>query len=284
MRSTVELALRGSKRDVAGRVFQAALLLSLLLSLAILIVLLGTALSDAWPVLSTRLGDFVSSNVSQLDSRGGVRQGIVGSLILIGFVPSWRSRWASRQRSTCTYARDTRLNRLLITNIRNLAGCRRSCTASSRLVVFVKTLRSITGPETFGRSYVSGGMTLAVLVLPIVILITMEALRAVPKSLREAAYGVGATHWEVIRSHVIPYAAPGIFTGMILSLAQAFGETAPLLLVGAVTGYLSSPGSRALLEILQGQYTALPTRSTRGRGSREKDGRRTPPQRSSCCS
>ena len=80
-----------------------------------------------------------------------------------------------------------------------------------------------------------------------------------PKSIREAAYGVGATRWEVVRSHVLPYAAPGIFTGVILSLARAFGETAPLLLVGAVTGYLSSPTGRSPLEILQGQYTALPT-------------------------
>ena len=125
--------------------------------------------------------------------------------------------------------------------------------------MFVQTLRAITGPDTFGRSFISGGLTLAVLVLPIVILITMEALRAVPKSIREAAYGVGATRWEVVRSHVLPYAAPGIFTGVILSLARAFGETAPLLLVGAVTGYLSTPGSRSPLEILQGQYTALPT-------------------------
>ncbi len=120
-------------------------------------------------------------------------------------------------------------------------------------------MRAITGPDTFGRSYISGGLTLAVLVLPIVILITMEALRAVPNSIREAAYGVGATRWEVVRSHVLPYAAAGIFTGIILSLARAFGETAPLLLVGAVTGYLSTPGGRTPLEILQGQYTALPT-------------------------
>ena len=95
--------------------------------------------------------------------------------------------------------------------------------------------------------------------MPIVILITMEALRAVPNGIREAAYGVGATRWEVVRSHVLPYAAPGILTGAILSLARAFGETAPLLLVGAVTGYLSTPTGRTPLEILQGQYTALPT-------------------------
>jgi phosphate transport system permease protein len=102
-------------------------------------------------------------------------------------------------------------------------------------------------------------LTLSVLVMPIIILVTMEALRAVPRSIREAAYGVGATRWEVIRSHVLPYAAPGIFTGTILSLARAFGETAPLLLVGAVTGFLSPRGSESILEILQGFYTALPT-------------------------
>ena len=70
---------------------------------------------------------------------------------------------------------------------------------------------------------------------------------------------MGATRWEVVRSHVLPYAAPGVFTGAILSLARAFGETAPLLLVGAVTGYLSTPTGRTPLEILQGQYTSLPT-------------------------
>jgi phosphate transport system permease protein len=257
---TVRLALTGNRRDLFGRVFQAGLLLSLLLSLAILIVLLATALVDAWPVLSTRPGDFVTGNVSRLDSRAGVRQGIVGSLILIGFVavvalPLGIAGAIYLQE----YARDTRLNRILITNIRNLAGVPSIVYGILGLVIFVQTLRGITGPDTFGRSLISGGMTLAMLVLPIVVLITMEALRAVPKSIREAAYGVGATRWEVVRSHVLPYAAPGIFTGTILSLARAFGETAPLLLVGAVTGYLSSPTGRSPLEVVQGAYTSLPT-------------------------
>jgi phosphate transport system permease protein len=260
VRSTVELALRGKHRDVAGRIFQGVLLLSLLLSLLILIVLLGTTLVAAWPVLSTRLGDFVTSNVSSLDTRAGVRQGIVGSLILIGFVavvamPMGVAAAIYLQE----YARDTRLNRLLTTNIRNLAGVPSIVYGILGLVVFVQAMRAVTGPDTFGRSFISGGLTLSVLVLPIIILITMEALRAVPKSIREAAYGVGATRWEVVRSHVMPYAAPGIFTGVILSLARAFGETAPLLLVGAVTGYLSTPGGQTPLEILQGPYTALPT-------------------------
>jgi phosphate transport system permease protein len=96
-----------------------------------------------------------------------------------------------------------------------------------------------------------------VLVMPLVIIIAMEALRAVPWSIREAAYGVGATRWEVVRSHVLPYAAPGMFTGVILALARAFGETAPLLLVGAVTGFLAT-SSGGPVETLQGPYTALP--------------------------
>src|SRR3990170_889873 len=131
------------------------------------------------------------------------------------------------------------------------AGVHQGLVGSLILVAFVQTLRGLTGPDSFGRSFISGGLTLAVLVMPIVILISMEALRAVPTGIREAAYGVGATRWEVIRSHVLPYASPGMFTGMILSLARAFGETAPLLLVGAVTGYLNTPGGRNPLEVLQ---------------------------------
>jgi phosphate transport system permease protein len=259
-RTTVELVLRGRKRDVGGLVFRLGLLGTLVLAFAILLVLLSTTLADAWPALADRGLDFVTSDTSSLATRAGVWQGLIGSLILSGFVaviavPLGIAAAIYFQE----YARDTRLNRLLIANIRNLAGVPSVVYGILGLVVFVRALRSITGPESFGRSYVSGGLTLAVLVMPIVILITMEALRAVPTGIREGAYGVGATRWEVVRSHVLPYAAPGIFTGAILSLARAFGETAPLLLVGAVTGYISTPPGRAPLEILQGPYTALPT-------------------------
>ena len=109
------------------------------------------------------------------------------------------------------------------------------------------------------RKDASASIVVGIMVLPMVASLCDDALRAVPESLRHAAYAVGATRWEVVRSHVLPYAAPGIFTGAILALARAFGETAPLLLVGAVTGYISTPSSRTPLEILQGPYTALPT-------------------------
>jgi phosphate transport system permease protein len=259
-RSTVELALRGARRDVAGRMFSACLLLMLLFSLFLLLVLLVSVVSDAWPVLSSRGVSFLTEDLSRSESRTGVSQGLVGSLILIAFVavlavPLGVAAAVYLQE----YARDTRLTRLIAANIRNLAGVPSIVYGILGVVVFVQALRAVTGPEAGGRSYVSGGLTLSVLVMPFVIIITMEALRAVPRGIREAAYGVGATRWEVVRSHVLPYAAPGIFTGAILALARAFGETAPLLLVGAVTGYLSTGGSAGPLEVLRGPYTSLPT-------------------------
>jgi phosphate transport system permease protein len=258
--STVELALRGRRNDIRGRLFSATLLLSLLISLFVLIVLLGTVVVEAWPVFSDRGLEFLNDNLSSFESRAGVRQGLIGSMILIGFVaaiavPLGIAAAVYLQE----YARDTRINRSLIANIRNLAGVPSIVYGILGVAVFAGTLRSVTGPESNGLSYITGGLTLAVLVMPFMIIITMEALRTVPRGIREAAYGVGATRWEVVRSHVLPYAAPGVFTGAILALARAFGETAPLLLVGAVTGYLSPGGSGGLIETLQGRFTALPT-------------------------
>jgi phosphate transport system permease protein len=240
-RTSVELALRGRTRDVRGRLFSGALLLALLLSLVILLTLLITIWVDAWPVLRDRGLSFLTSNTSSLPQRAGVRQGLVGSLILIALVAVVSLPLGIAAAIYLEeYAKDTRLRRILVANIRNLAGVPSIVYGILGLVVFVQALRSVTGPSSYGRSYVSGGLTLAVLVMPFVIIIAMEALRAVPWSIREAAYGVGATRWEVVRSHVLPYAAPGMFTGVILALARAFGETAPLLLVGAVTGFLAT--------------------------------------------
>jgi phosphate transport system permease protein len=101
-------------------------------------------------------------------------------------------------------------------------------------------------------------VTLGVLVLPIVIITSAEALRSVPTTLREAGYGVGASRWEVTRKLVLPAAVPGILTGTVLALARALGETAPLLLVGAVLGGFSTPADATIPDRLAGSYTALP--------------------------
>ena len=141
------------------------------------------------------------------------------------------------------YAKDTKLTRFINTNIRNLAGVPAIVYGILGLAIFVELLKPVTGPGSVGgRSLLAGGLTIALMVLPIVIITTQEALRAVPKSIREAGFGVGATRWEVIRSHVLPYAAPGVLTGSVLAMARALGETAPLIMVGAVTGFLATEG------------------------------------------
>ena len=115
------------------------------------------------------------------------------------------------------YARDTKLTRFINTNIRNLAGVPAIVYGILGLAVFVKLLKPVTGPGTVnGQSLLAGGLTIALMVLPIIIITTQEALRAVPKGIREGGFGVGATRWEVIRSHVLPNAAPGILTGSVL--------------------------------------------------------------------
>jgi len=258
---SVDLLLRGRRRELRGRLFEGLLLLTLFVALLILVTLLVSIVGRGWPVFAERGMDFLTAPKSTLPQIAGVAQGLVGSLILMGFVAILAFPLGIGAAVYLEeYARDTRLNRLIVTNIRNLAGVPAIVYGILGLVIFVDVLRDFTGPGGGrpGASYISGGLTLAVLVMPIVIITTMEALRAVPQSIREAAYGVGATRWEVIRSHVLPYAAPGVLTGTILSLARAFGETAPLLLVGAVTGFLAT-GSGSLLETLRGRYTALPT-------------------------
>ncbi len=152
------------------------------------------------------------------------------------------------------YASKGRFSRLIDVNIRNLAGVPSIVYGILGLALFVQSMEAFTG----GRTLMAAGITLAILVLPIVIITGAEAVRAVPSSLREAAYGVGATRSEVVRTQVIPYALPGIITGTVLALARAIGEAAPLYLVGAVTGLL--PGKEGLLEPsqLQERFTALP--------------------------
>jgi phosphate transport system permease protein len=123
------------------------------------------------------------------------------------------------------------------------------------LTVFVALFSAL--GDGNGKTVISGGLTLAVLILPLVIITSAEAIRAVPTSLREGGFGLGASRWQVVRELILPAAAPGILTGMVLSLSRAIGETAPLILVGAVLGSFSTGGS--LNDLVTGPYTALPT-------------------------
>jgi phosphate transport system permease protein len=148
------------------------------------------------------------------------------------------------------YAGKSRLAAFTRLNVRNLAGVPSIVYGLLGLALFVQLFN-------LGSTVWAGGLALSALVLPIVIITASEALRAVPYSVREGAFGVGATRWETTRSHVLPAAAPGILTGVVLSLARAAGEAAPILLVGAATGLLRT-GDQSLWEQFGSSFTAMP--------------------------
>jgi phosphate transport system permease protein len=254
----VRRRLEGRQLNVGEIVFQLVLLSALLLSLLILLVLLAKVFAGGIEVLLDRQMNFITSGISSFSSEGaGVWQGIVGSLVTLGFVVLLAIPLGIGAAIYLEeYAPNTRFSRFINVNIRNLAGVPSIVYGLLGLAIFVQLLRSVTG----GGTMISAGLTLGVLVLPLVIITSAEALRAVPTSIREAGYGVGATRWEVIRHHVLPSAFPGMLTGTVLSLARALGETAPVLLVGAVTGFLASGGASIIEQMrTDGGYTTLPT-------------------------
>lgn len=146
------------------------------------------------------------------------------------------------------FSSDNWFTRIVEINIGNLAGVPSIIYGLLGLTVFVRLLGGITN----GSSILSGGLTLTLLILPVVIVATREALRAVPDSTRLAGFALGANRWQVVWSHVLPAAMPGVLTGMILALSRAIGETAPILVVGAAAFIASSPTS------ILSKYTAIP--------------------------
>jgi phosphate transport system permease protein len=169
------------------------------------------------------------------------------------------------------YATDTPINRLIQTNINNLSGVPSIIYGMLGLAIFVRVLERLTSGAIFGivdpttangRTVISAGLTLGLLVLPMIIINAQEAIKAVPNSLRQASFGMGATRWQTVWYHVLPNALPGILTGAILALSRAIGETAPLVVVGASTFITFDPKSPfskfTTLPIQIWQWTARP--------------------------
>ncbi|MGE3621040.1 MAG: phosphate ABC transporter permease PstA [Acidimicrobiia bacterium] len=252
---SVRRQLTEAPRDLTGQVFRALLLAALGVSILVLVVLFVDVLSTGSGVFADRAESFLSGGLRTSADAAGVFQAIRGTfwiavfVIVLAFPVGIGAALYLEE-----YATKGRLTRVLDINIRNLAGVPSIVYGILGLTLFVQTFDGFTG----GRTLMSAGLTLAILVLPIIIITSAEAVRAVPQSLREAGFGVGATRWEVTRSQVIPYALPGIITGTVLALARAIGEAAPLLLCGAVTGLL--PGREGLLDVgqLTDRFTALP--------------------------
>jgi phosphate transport system permease protein len=195
--------------------------------------------------------DFITSPQASDALYAGVRTAILGSLyviaitILLAFPIGIGAAIYLQE-----YATDNAINRLIQTNINNLAGVPSIIYGMLGLFIFVRTLSFITSGAAFGypdadpnygRTILSAGLTMALLILPVIIINSQEAIKAVPGSLREAAYGVGASKWQTVWYHVLPYALPGILTGTILSMSRAFGETAPLVIIGASTYITFNP-------------------------------------------
>jgi len=189
----------------------------------------------------------------------GVRTAVLGSLWLISItillaLPVGVGAAIYLQE----YAAETWLNRLIQTNINNLAGVPSIVYGMLGLAIFVRALEPLTSgallgvTDSNGRTILSAGLTMALLILPLIIINAQEAIKAVPNSLRQASYGLGATRWQTIWSHVLPNALPGILTGSILAISRALGETAPLIVVGASTFITVNPSSPFT------KFTALP--------------------------
>ena len=256
IRAAENRSVRRDGVDIRGLVFAGALLLALLFSLAVLAVLVGSQLVQGWPIFAERGVDFLTSDLSSNPDDAGVAQGIIGTALLVVIVALVAFPIGIMTAVFLEeYAGDNRVSRFIDINIRNLSGVPSVVYGILGLTVFVALFAALGDGD--GKNILSGGLTLAVLILPLVIITSAEALRAVPIALREAGFGIGASRWQVVRKLILPAAAPGILTGTVLALSRTIGETAPLILVGAVLGSFSTGGT--VNDLLTGPYTALPT-------------------------
>ena len=247
-RSVGSLESVGEKSNLPGRKTAASVMewvLFVATSFAILVLL-----ALAWDIISSGAGWLSMHLLTDVPSRkaeqAGMRPAILGTLWVIGLTaliafPIGVGAAVYLEE----YAPNNRWTRLLKLNIANLAGVPSVVYGLLGLGVFV----SLFG---LGRTVISGALTLALLILPVIIIASQEAIRAVPSSLRQAAFALGATRWQVARDHVLPAAMPGILTGIILSVSRAIGETAPLLVVGAAAYVTFNPSG------LTSKYTVIP--------------------------
>jgi len=215
---------------------------------------------------------FITSPQSANAFNAGVRTAILGSLwtifiaILFSFPIGVGAAIYLQE-----YAEDNFINRVIQTNINNLAGVPSIIYGILGLALFVRLLDQFTSGAVFGyadpatangRTILSAGLTLGLLILPLIIINSQEAIKAVPNSLRQASYGMGATRWQTVWNHVLPSALPGVLTGTILAISRAIGETAPLVVVGASTFITFDPDGPfskfTTLPIQIYQWTARP--------------------------
>jgi len=227
------------------RLFQAALLTATLIALAVMATLLFDVLSDGAGRIRT---EFFTNYTSRRAEDTGIRTGLTGSLSLMVLVAGMTFPIGVGAGIYLeVFAPDNRFTRFMQVNIANLAGVPSVVYGLLAAAMFVYIL-------SFGRTLISGALALTLLILPVVIVASREAIRAVPPSIFNGALALGATPWQATRKQVLPVAMPGILTGTILALSRAVGETAPILVAGAV---FSRRADNAPWDILEA-FGALP--------------------------
>jgi phosphate transport system permease protein len=232
------------RRKRLDRMFGVLCFLSASVGVLLLVVFLARILSDGIGRLDWR---FVQAGLSSRPNRTGIWPAVAGSLWVMGFtfviaVPVGIAAAIFLEEFN---SRKSRLSQFIQLNIANLAGVPSIVYGMLGLAVFVRWL-------ALRESVLSGALTMSLLILPMVILVTQEALRAVPDGYRDGSIALGSTYWQAIRYQVLPNALPGILTGVILSVSRAAGETAPLIVVGAAAYVSSAPKS------IGDRYTVLP--------------------------
>jgi phosphate transport system permease protein len=232
-------------RTAKDLAFRLSLLACLAVAVGLLVVLLVDVALDG---AGTLTWDFVNNFTSISTDKAGIQAGLWGTIWLMGvcaffIVPVGVATAIYLEE----YGDPTKWwNRMIELNIQNLAAVPSIVYGILGLAFLVR------GPLDLGNVVLAGGLTLALLVLPMVIIAGREALRAVPSSIREGSMALGATQWQTVWRQVLPAAVPGIATGVILALSRAIGETAPLIVVGAVAVIAFNP------EGLDSQFTAMP--------------------------
>lgn len=230
-------------RLLSNTIFKFIFFCATLFGLAVLAVLLYRILTQGLGWLDA---DFLQNFASRRPEEAGVKAALVGSLWLMAVVaPVSLFLGVGAALYLEEYAKKNRFNDFIKLNIANLAGVPSIVFGLLGLTIFVREL-------ALGRSVLAAGLTMSLLILPVIVVSAQEAIRAVPKELREASYGMGATKWQTIKNVVLPAAIPGILTGSILALSRAVGETAPLVVIGIPTFIAYLPTS------LLDQFTVLP--------------------------
>lgn len=221
-------------RVIRNNIMKFLFLLCTLIGLVVLVILIVDTVLDGWDYLTW---DFLASFSSSRPENAGIYGAIIGSIWLMAVTaPVSIILSVGTALYLEEYAPENRLTNFIKMNIANLAGVPSVVFGLLGLTIFVRQL-------SLGNSVLAAGLTLSLMILPVIVVSSQEAIRAVPGTVREASVGMGATKWQTVSRIILPAAIPGIITGIILALSRAIGETAPLVVIGVPVSLLVTPNS-----------------------------------------